>query len=260
MRQLLAAWLRWSVLLAIAGAGQVFAAGAPLVAAASDLKFALEEIGQHFTAQTGKVVKLSFGSSGNFRRQIAEGAPFEIFFSADEHYVLALAEQHKTLDNGIIYSLGRIAIIVPHTSTLKADPSLKDLAAGLADGRVKKFAIANPEHAPYGRAAREALIQAGLWDKLQGKLVLGENVSQAAQFATSGSAQGGIVAYSLVLSPAVSKLGDYALLPAESHKPLRQRVVLLKSAGDTAKAFYGFVQQPAAQAIFKRHGFILPGE
>lgn len=260
MRQLLAAWLRWSVLLAIAGAGQVFAAGAPLVAAASDLKFALEEIGQHFTAQTGKVVKLSFGSSGNFRRQIAEGAPFEIFFSADEHYVLALAEQHKTLDNGIIYSLGRIAIIVPHTSTLKADPSLKDLAAGLADGRVKKFAIANPEHAPYGRAAREALIQAGLWDKLQGKLVLGENVAQAAQFATSGSAQGGIVAYSLVLSPAVSKLGDYALLPAESHKPLRQRMVLLKSAGDTAKAFYGFVQQPAAQAIFKRHGFILPGE
>ena len=151
-------------------------------------------------------------------------------------------------------------MMVPNGSPVKADSELKDLAAGLADGRVKKFAIANPEHAPYGRAAQQALTKAGLWDKIQDKLVLGENVSQAAQFATSGSAQGGIIALSLARSPGVSKLGQYALLPAESHQPLRQRMVLLKKARDTAKAFYQFVQQPEARAIFRQYGFLLPGE
>jgi molybdate transport system substrate-binding protein len=232
----------------------------PVIAAASDLKFAMEEIAQAFTAKTGKSVRLAFGSSGNFRRQIAEGAPFEMFMSADEGFVFALGKEGYTLDEGALYAIGRIVIIVPTGSVLKADSELKDLAAGLQDGRVKKFAIANPEHAPYGRAAQQALTKAGLWDKLQDKLVLGENISQATQFATSGSAQGGIIALSLALSPAVSKLGSYALLPAESHEPLRQRMVLLKKAGETAKEFYAFVQQPEARAIFRRYGFVLPTE
>lgn len=233
---------------------------APTVAAAADLKFALEDIAQSFTKSTGKSVKLTFGSSGNFRRQIAEGAPFELFMSADEQFVSALAKEGHTLDEGTLYAIGRVVIMVPNGSPLKADSELKDLAAALADGRLRKFAIANPEHAPYGRAAQQALTKAGLWEKIRDKLVLGENVSQAAQFATSGSAQGGIIALSLARAPSVSKLGQYALLPAESHDPLRQRMVLLKKAGDTAKVFYQFVQQPDARAIFRQYGFLLPGE
>ncbi|MBA2352182.1 MAG: molybdate ABC transporter substrate-binding protein [Burkholderiales bacterium] len=236
------------------------AADVPVVAAASDLQFALQEVAEAFTKQSGRQVKLVFGSSGNFRRQIAEGAPFELFLSADESYVLALAKEGKTLDDGALYTIGRIVLIAPNGSSLKPDAQLKDLAAALADGRIRKFAVANPEHAPYGRAAQQALTKAGLWDKIKPALVLGENVSQAAQFATSGSAQGGIIAYAQVLSPTIAKLGTYALIPAEWHEPLRQRMVLTKNAGDAAKLFYQYLQSPPARAIFKRYGFALPSE
>lgn len=233
---------------------------APIVAAAADLQFALTEVADQFTKETGKAVKLSFGSSGGFFRQIKEGAPFEVFLSADEGYVLDLAKDGLTQGDGTLYAVGRIALIVPPGSPLKADGSLKDLAANLDAGTVKKFAIANPEHAPYGRAARTALKTAGLWDKVEDKLVLGENVSQAAQYATTGSAAGGIIAYSLALSPKVSALGQFALIPAAWHDPLRQRMVLTTKAGDTAKAFYAHVQSPAARAVLKKYGFVLPGE
>ncbi len=134
------------------------------------------------------------------------------------------------------------------------------LRAALADGRIGKFAIANPEHAPYGRRAKEALTHAGLWDGLEGKLVLGENVSQAAQFATSGSAQGGIIAHSLALAPNVSKLGTFALIPQSWHRPLRQRMALLKGADHTARRFYDFVRGPRGRAILGRFGFVPPGK
>jgi molybdate transport system substrate-binding protein len=130
----------------------------------------------------------------------------------------------------------------------------------LQDGRIQRFAIANPEHAPYGRAAEQALKGQGLWEAVLPKLVLGENVSQAAQFATSGSAQGGIFAYSLAVSPEVSSLGSYALISAEWHAPLRQRMVLMKNASDIAKSFYAYIQSPGSRAIFRKYGFVLPGE
>lgn len=233
---------------------------APTIAAAADLKFVLEEVASAFRKDTGSNVKLAFGSSGNFYRQIQQGAPFQMFLSADEQFVFDLAEKGLTLDRGALYATGRIVIMVPHTSALKADAELADLKAGLRDGRVQKFAIASPEHAPYGRRAEEALRHTGLWEQIKDKLVLGENVSQAAQFATSGSAQGGIIAYSLALSPEVSKLGTFALIPDDWHEPLRQRMVLLKGAGETAKRFYTYVQEPAARAVFRRFGFVLPGE
>jgi molybdate transport system substrate-binding protein len=239
---------------------QVAAAEVPNVAAASDLQVALQPIAEAFARETGSYVKLVFGSSGNFRTQIAAGAPFELFLSADESFVLALSQEGYTEDDGVLYAIGRIVLFVPHGSSLKRDPELGDLDAAIADGRVKKFAIANPEHAPYGRAAQEALTRAGLWKRIQRCLVLGENVAQAAQFATSGSAQGGIFAYSLALSPAVAKLGSYTLLPASSHAPLRQRMTLIRHAGTTARAFYRFLQEPAARAIFRQYGFALPGE
>jgi molybdate transport system substrate-binding protein len=231
-----------------------------VVAAAADLQFALAEVADAFAKLNGHEVKLAFGSSGNFARQIRQGAPFQMFLSADEQFVVDLAAAGFAEDDGLLYAIGRIAIVVPHGSPLKADGELAGLKEALASGTVKKFAIANPEHAPYGRRAEEALRHAGLWDALEDKLVMGENVSQAAQFATAGSAQGGIIAYSLALAPEVAKLGRFALIPVDWHAPLRQRMVLIKGAGDTARSFYAFMQGPAARGIMQRYGFLLPGE
>lgn len=254
-------------------AGSVLAAGmlaahrpagaqgrAARIAAASDLKFALDDVVAAFRTDTGRAVEPVYGSSGNFRRQIAQGAPFEIFLSADEAFVFALADEGRTHDRGVLYGIGRIVITVPAGSPLKPDGSLDDLATALRDGRLTRFAIANPEHAPYGRAAEQALRRRGLWEAIRPRLVLGENVSQAAQFATSGGAQGGIVALSLALAPQVSALGSHALIPAEWHDPLRQRMVLLKDAGESARTFYAYLQQPAARAVLRRYGFVVPGE
>ena len=237
--------------------GQVLAQSAT-IAAASDLQFALEELRAQFQRDSGKAIQVVYGSSGNFYRQIREGAPFQMFLSADESYVQQLVEAGLTEDEGILYALGRIVIITPHGSTLNADAQLQDLGAALAAGHISRFAIANPEHAPYGQRAEEALRHAGLWDALQGKLVLGENVSQAAQFATSGNAQGGIIAYSLALSPKVSALGEFALIPQQWHQALRQRMVLIKSANADVRDFYAYLQSAPAREIMQRYGFALP--
>jgi molybdate transport system substrate-binding protein len=230
----------------------------PVIAAASDLKFAVEEIAAAFTAETGQEVKLSFGSTGNFATQIREGAPFQMFMAADEKFVMQLAQEGLTQDEGALYAEGRIVIMVPHGSALKPDGALDNLAAMLDSGAITRFAIANPEHAPYGLRAQEALMHRGLWDSMQPHLVLGENVSQAAQFALSGNAEGGIIAYSLALAPEISAQGDFALIPADWHDPLLQRMVLLKDAGPTAEAFYAYMSTPAARAIMERYGFVLP--
>lgn len=245
--------------LAVLIAGPVAAADAPLLAAASDLRFALDEVAAQFARATGSSVRIVYGSSGNFRRQIAEGAPFELFMSADESYVLALAKEGRTIDDGVRYATGRIALVVPAGSALQLDGRLQDLASAAATGRVRKFAIANPAHAPYGRAAQEALIAAGAWDAIQPRLVLGENVAQATQFAMSASAQGGIVALSLALAPGVLGSARYVPIPHTMHQPLNQRMVLTHRAGATARAFYDFLQKPAARAVFSRYGFVLPG-
>lgn len=236
------------------------AADSVLVAAAADLKFAVQEIAEAFEAETGTEVKLAFGSTGNFARQIRQGAPFELFMAADETFIRDLAEDGLLRDEGTLYAEGRIVILAPHGSALKPDAALDDLAAGLADGRVRKFAIANPEHAPYGMRAEEALRHRGLWEKVQPALVMGENVAQAAQFATSGNAQGGIIAYSLALSPEVSKLGTYALIPAAWHSPLLQRMALTRKATAGAEAFYAYMQSPRAREIMEKYGFVIPGE
>lgn len=251
--------------LCVAALGFAGAAGAQTaprqvvtVAAASDLKFALDELGPVFERQTGHRLKLVYGSSGNFYSQLLQGAPFHVFMSADEHFVFKLADAGLTTDRGRVYALGRIGLLVPKGSPLKPDGELKDLAAALQDGRLKKLAIANPEHAPYGMRAREALQHAGLWAAVVPKLVLGENVSQAAQFAASGSTQGGIVAQSLVVAPAVASLGSFALIPASWHQPLVQRMVVLKAAPPAAQQFEAFLASAASLAALKRYGFEVP--
>jgi molybdate transport system substrate-binding protein len=234
------------------------AAPPPNIAAASDLQFALTEIAESFRRSTGHDLNIAFGSSGNFRRQIAEGAPFEMFLSADESYVEALAAEGRTHDDGVRYATGRLALFIPHGSQLKRDATLADLGVAARDGRLKRLAIANPEHAPYGRAAREALQKAGVWPQVESRLALGENVSQAAQFAASGAAQGGIVAYSLARSPALAGKGDSVLLSSTLHAPLHQRMVLTKRAGPVARDFFAYLQQPAARAVLRKYGFTLP--
>ncbi len=256
------AFVRWAAAtLAIASpvAARAQSPTALTVAAASDLKFALEEVGVIFERQTGYKVRLVLGSSGNFYTQILQGAPFHVFMSADEGFVFKLADAGKTRDRGRLYGLGRIGVFVPHGSPLRADGSLRDLAAALRDGRLRRWAIANPEHAPYGMRAREALQHAGLWQAIQPHLVLGENIAQAAQFATSGSTQGGILALSLARAPAVAARGAFDLIPREWHAPLAQRVVVLKDAPAAAAAFYDYLAAPAAQAILARYGFEPPG-
>jgi molybdate transport system substrate-binding protein len=183
-----------------------------------------------------------------------------VFLSADEGYVFMLAHEGRTIDRGAAYAVGRIVFFVPHGSPLRIDDGLRDFRLALTDGRLRRFAIANPEHAPYGRAAEQALRAQGLWDSVKGRLVLGENVSQAAQFATTGAAEGGIFAYSLALSPPVASRGTYVILPQEWHVALTQRMVLIKGAGPTAQAFYRYLQEHAARALLSRYGFTLPHE
>lgn len=231
---------------------------APVVAAASDLQFAVAEIAEAFRADTGMVVRLAFGSTGNFARQIRAGAPFQIFMAADERFIAELHADGFTTDEGDLYGIGRVVVMAPNGSALTPDPELNHLAELLAAGRIARFAIANPDHAPYGMRAREALITRGLWDDLQPFMVLGENVSQAAQFALSGNAEGGIVAYSLALAPEVAPRGTFALIPEEWHDPLRQRMALLTGAGEVAQAFYSYMTEPAAREIMERYGFVLP--
>jgi molybdate transport system substrate-binding protein len=232
----------------------------PLVAAASDLKFALEEIATLFASDAREQVELVFGSSGNLARQVRDGAPFELFLSADEGFVNQLADAGLTRDRGVLYAVGRIVLFAPHGSPLNVDRRLDGLRALLVKGGVTRFAIANPAHAPYGRAAEAALRAGSLWTSLQPHLVLGENISQAAQFATTGNAVGGILAYSLVLAPSLRDRGSYVLIPESDHPPLRQRMVLLKRAGATAERFYRYLQQPAAQGTLKRYGFSVPAD
>lgn len=254
-----------SLLVVILGVAAFDAAGraqttgrAPIVAAASDLSFVLRDLAAEFAREDGSQVELVFGSSGTLTRQIIEGAPFELFMSADEAYVDQVAAAGLARDRGVSYAIGRLALFTPTGSPLSAADGLEGLARLLAAGRVTRFAIANPAHAPYGRAAEAALRKHGLWDRLQPVLVLGDNVSQAAQFATAGGAAGGLIAYSLAVSPTLRDRGTFALVPAGDHPPLVQRMVRLSRAGPVIDRFYAYLQQPAARAVFERYGFTLP--
>jgi molybdate transport system substrate-binding protein len=234
-------------------AGQV-----PRIAAASSLQFVLPEVLAEFKRQTGHSVRTTFGSSGNFRRQIIQGASFELFLSANESYVNALVDRGLTVDTGVIYAQGRIALVVPANSKLKPGNNLAGLRQALDKNEISRFAIANPDHAPYGRAAREALQIYGIWNAIQPFIVKGENASQATQFAVSGSTQGGIVPYALAVSPIIAESNQVVLIAQSSHQPIGQRMVLLQGAGDVARQLYDFIGSAQAQAIFTQFGIESP--
>lgn len=236
------------------------AADIPVIASASNFKFALDEIASQFTRDTGLKVRISYGSSGNFVAQIKNGAPFEVFLSADERYVEQLVKQGVIDNKGKRYAVGRLALVAAKGSQLKLDPELKGVKALLAQDEIKRFAIANPDHAPYGERAQELLTALGLWSELKSKLIKGENVAQAAQFALSRSTQGGIIALSLAKAPQFQKRGSYIPLDNKLHQPLYQRMALLPKAGDTAKRFYQYIQSDAARSVIQSYGFGLPAQ
>jgi molybdate transport system substrate-binding protein len=258
--------------LALAGAQRVRAAETPYtlkapqkpcgtvtVAAASDLMDAMNEIAANFEKATGCTIRVSTGSSGNFLSQIENGAPFDLFFSADIEYPKKLeAEGLAVPGSTYLYAVGKIVLWVRNDFRLDVS---KGLAVLLGPG-IGKVAIANPQHAPYGRAAEEALRKAGVYDAIKSRLVLGENISQAAQFVESGNADAGILALSLALSPELKGKGRFFLVPENLYTPIEQGVVAIRASQNPrgARAFLKYVKTPATAALLERYGFALPGK
>ena len=205
-----------------------------------------------FTQASGHRLTLSYGASGSLARQIEQGLPVDLFLSADEDYALQLLQVGWARDRGAVYATGRLALVVAARTPVTADPQLQGLKRSW--NAVRRFALPNPQLAPYGRAAQQALQSAGLWDRAQPRLVFGDNVAQAAQFVGTGSAQAGLTALSVLLGRD-GGWGGFAEVDSALHSPLRQRMVLRRQPGLAALAFYDYLQRPAARAVLQSHGF-----
>lgn len=232
-------------------------AGKVTIAAAADLKFAMDEIVIEFKkSRPGNELEVIYGSSGKFHTQIQQGAPYDLFFSADIGFPRELAKNGFTASEVTPYAVGRIVLW-----SAAMDASKMTLAS-LGDPNIKRIAMANPKHAPYGKRAEEALRATGLWDRLQPKLILGENIAHTAQFVQTGNAQVGIIALSLALNPELSKKGGYYLIPDRLHEPLEQGYVITKrGAGNPlAKQFAAYMASKQARTVMRKYGFVLPGE
>jgi molybdate transport system substrate-binding protein len=227
------------------------------IATAADLKFAMAELSSQFEKESGAKLDITYGSSGNFLTQIQNGAPFDLFFSADSEYPKKLEAAGLTDPDTLLeYAVGHIVIWTPSDSEINTS---KDGWKSLLDQRVKKIAIANPKHAPYGRAAVAAMKKAGIYEQVKDKLVYGENISQAAEFVQSGNAQAGIIALSLAVSPAM-KNGKRWEIPTDSYPAIKQAAVVLKASKnkDAARRFLEFVSGPQGHEILHRYGFTVP--
>ena len=226
------------------------------VAAAADLAFAFKDVGAAYTKKTGQAVTFSFGSTGLLAKQIAEGAPFDVFAAANVSFADdAVASGACAADSKALYATGRIVLWA------KAGIDPPKSVADLADPKWAKIAIANPDHAPYGRAAKDAMTKAGVWDKVQPRVVYGENVQQTLQFAQSGNVEVAIVALSLAT---VTAGGAYTAIPPEAHGRIDQALVACKGKGTAAsvdaRRFVAFVGSEDGRAVMRRYGFLLPGE
>ncbi len=230
-------------------------AGHIRIAAAADLKFAMDAVLASFHKDhPADVVDVVYGSSGQFQTQIEQGAPYDLFFSADIAFPQALATAGLAASPVRAYAVGRIVLW-----SASQDASRMTLAS-LADPAIQRIAIANPKHAPYGRRAEAALRAAGLWQKVEAKLVYGENIAQAAQFVQTGNAQVGIIALSLALSPELASRGRYGTIPESLYPALEQGYILTRQARDNPLAgqFADYIGSPAARDILTRCGFVLP--
>jgi molybdate transport system substrate-binding protein len=224
------------------------------VAAASDLQAALPQLAAAFEKESGTRVSLSFGSSGNFFTQIQNGAPFDILMSADVDYPRQLERAGLAESDTLYrYGIGRIVLWTRRDTGI----DLREGLSVLGSAKVKRIAIANPDHAPYGRAAVAAMQRANVYDRAKPKLVFGENISQAAQFATSGNAEVGILALSLALAPALKSLGEYIEIPADLHPPIEQAAIVIARSSQkaAARAFLAFLGKPESVQILRSFGF-----
>ena len=227
------------------------------VAAAADLQFAMQDVAARFQKQTGKIVKVTYGSSGNFFQQIQNGAPFDMFFSANLDYPKKLEAAGLIEPRSLYpYANGKIVVWVKNESKL----DLKSGMRVLVDPTVKKIAVANPQHAPYGQAAVAAMQKANIYEKVKDKFVLGENSSQTASFVVSGAADVGIVAMSLALSPNMKDKGRYAEVPVTEYQLVEQACVILKSSRnkEAAGQFLSYFKSDGVADILKNYGFDVP--
>jgi molybdate transport system substrate-binding protein len=263
----IAAWLAFAAVILTAfrvlgAAGDATeSASEPLsIAAAADLKFALDDLVRQFEAKypTTKV-NVTYGSSGNFFTQLQNGAPFDLFFSADITYPQKLAEKGLGADNVFLYAIGRLVVWVPKDSPLPVD---KLGIKSLLEPSVHKIAVANPEHAPYGRAAVAALKTLNIYDQVASRLVYGENIAQTAQFVQSGAADAGLLALSLAVSPQMRDAGRYWQVPLDAYPRMEQGGIILKSSNnlEAARAFRDYVLGDHGRAVLDRYGFYLPGK
>jgi molybdate transport system substrate-binding protein len=224
------------------------------VAAAADLQFAFNDVAARFQKDTGVSVKLIFGSSGNFFNQIQNGAPFDLFFSADIDYPRLLEAAGLTEPGSLYeYAVGKIVLWVPADSRLDLGQGLRVLL----EPSIKKIAVANPEHAPYGRAAVTAMRHEKIYDQVSGKFVLGENISQTATFVLSGNADIGVVALSLAMAPSMKEKGRYTEIPSDEYPPIEQAAVILKSSAqkEIARRFLAYLKTPAILELLGSRGF-----
>lgn len=253
-----AGWVALIAFCVVGVGGSVDAFGEEItIAAASDLNFAIKELVAEYEKTTGNHVKLSLGSSGNFYSQIQNGAPFDLYFSADIGYPKKLEAAGLTVPGSLYrYAVGRIVLWTGNKSKLDVSRGID----ALREPTIKKIAIANPKHAPYGRAAVAAMEHYHVYDPVKDKLILGENISQAAQFVESGACDVGIIALSLALAPTMKTAGNYWEVPASAHPPIEQGAVIVQSSKhqDAARQFLEFMKSEPGQEIMKRYGFTLP--
>src|ERR1700694_2795888 len=233
--------------------GGLCAAQEITVAAAADLQFVMQDVAVRFQSETGKSVKMIYGSSGNFAQQLQNGAPFDMFFSANLDYPKQLEAAGLTEPGTVYqYAIGKIVVWVPNDSKLDLSSGLK----ALLNPSIKKIAIANPQHAPYGKAAVAAMQKENIYEQVKDKFVLGENISQTASFVASGSADVGVIALSLALSPNMKGKGRYAEVPAGDYPAIEQACVIMRSSKnkEIAQQFLKFIQPPPIKELFKKYG------
>lgn len=258
---LVAAWPRL-LICCLLFSGATLAADVPAVAASADMTFALTEMANSFSRQTNKQVRLVFGASTTLAQQIAEHGGYEIFLAADEAGAQSLAQAGKTTDEGKLYGVGRIVVFVPDRrngpARKKSAPitgGLPGLKAAVESGQLKHLAVPDPEKCPYGRAAREALQEAGIWTLLGDRLTITEDAEKAAQLAFAGKVDAAVLPLSLGISPIAQSKGHFDVIDVKMHRTIRQRMVLMADAGETAKFFYGYLQSPVAKDILRRYGY-----
>lgn len=233
-------------------------AESPVVAVAANMTRAMTEIAARYQAKTGKKIKLTFGSSGNFTRQIQQGAPYTLFLSADLKYVDMLAQRNRTASKAIPFAVGEIGILIPNSSVLSDAADVHAIFQSLMYDQYRKIAIANPETAPYGAAAVQALQSGGLWAIPSQKMLIAENAAQVVQYGLTGSVDAAIIPSSFAVYPGFRGEGKFFPIPANWYDPIEQYLVLLRGAGTSTKAFLNYLEGDDAKEIIRKYGYTLP--